>query len=371
MFITPINISNKQCFGFEGKKGYGKYIRNGVPVQEVVKSTIAVTAGVGLCAKTMIDAIDELCNSDKYTDINLALKQAGVTYVELEDNTLQVATRNNGAFYKIKSLVKIPDGKAKNILLAELNKNDTSIICGLGNYKECVDDLGRQDIIRQGLGIHTYELNNTIHSDKKKQAASLIKKHSKIPVTVKDLFFIEEEAFFYDKINKTVYYVSTLENTFDKKQKVHECKFITDDSGNAIGYNKDAWSIYSHSIVREKYVEQTKPSEKIDECVDINNNKQYAEACRFGNYRISTRNRSGIPNVLANLEKFGFKNVTEKDLQFVKYYTDKNNPDSKFHMINYYNPLSGKSLAFDKDGKYMFQIEYIKNNDGQIISCCH
>jgi len=374
MFISPIFVQNNYNNAFEGRRRKGRYVKYNpsVKVLRTKERKAAVIAASIAGAASLSNIIDEFYGEKRGLNIENLIKRSGITYFTKEDDKLIAASRKNGAFYKIKLPIDIPNEKLKIVLWAELNNKSGSCIPGLSNYKKCIDDIGRQDIIQKGLGIFTYELNNEIPHEKKIVAAALINDQVKDTVTSYDLFYIGDDAYYYDKENKSVYSVSTLENSIKGiKQKVCKCDFITDEDGNAVGYNRNKWNIYSQSTVEEKYVEQQKPSEKLPEYADINKNKQYAEACRFGNYYISNRNRDGIPNVLAHLKKFGFDNVTEKDLQFVRGVKGRFKDDNDFYLINYYNPLTGKSLTYDKNGKYMYQTEYIKDNDGNIISCNH
>lgn len=366
MLISPIISYNSPNTNFKGKLPSEKSIKNIMPkAQELCSTGCTVSTA-------LITPLAMACNNIKefnnLRELPKEIEDAGITRCTFKDGEVMIATNKNDAFYKIK-LPRIPlDTTLKDILSEELNGGETSFIKGFKNYKDCVDNLGRQDIVRKGLGIRTYELDNDVPKETKQFAANLIARHSKIATSPNDLFFIDNNAYYYDKINKTAYIVNSLENIPQKgKKDVYECKFITDSNGHAIGYDRDSFSIYYQSKIKDKYMEQTEPSESLPDYVDVNKNKLFAEACRFGNYRISSRTKEGIPFVLSKLKELGFKNVTEADLQIVRGM----NKDKNFCLINYYNPLSGKSLTFNAEGEFIFQTEYEKNENGQILFCHH
>ena len=232
-----------------------------------------------------------------------------------------------------------------------------------------ISDLKRQDIIQKGLQIHTYELNTSVSKQEQKLAASDMSKCLKKEIKPKDLFFIDTQAFYYNEYSRTAYRV----NLYDANSKnkigafVSKCRFEIDKNGNAIGYNAVNWNFYHRRPAEETYKEQFQPSEKLPSVADNKNNKLFAESFRFGNSESNYKTEKGIPNVLSHLEnRVKIKNPDKKDLQFIKFYDkDKN----IVYRIGYYDSSTGRSVIYNENGKYMYQIEYNKNDFGEIIAC--
>ena len=148
---------------------------------------------------------------------------------------------------------------------------------------------------------------------------------------------------------------------------IQEFEFVKDGKGNAIGYNRKRYDIFQNKYIEEKYVEQQSPSEKLPKIADSVNNKLFAEAFRFGNSEPEYKYNKGIPNVLEHLNKrVGITLPKKEDLQFVQFYDNDRNIVLR---INYYDPTTGRSLVYNQDGKYMYQMEYNKDDSGNIIAC--
>lgn len=375
MLVSPIKTYNNSNANFAGRKPTNRDLQRVITNKQKLFSFLDTTkaaAATTTAAATTAAITGALFLTSAQRDKNpekmpKEIEKTGIKYCEFKDGQVIIMTNKNDAFYKITPQKLSVNTTLEEILLNELNDDKTSVISGFKNYKDCIDNLGRQDIVKKGLGVHTYKLDNNFSIDKKFLAARLITRYSKIGVSPQNLFFIEDNAFFYDKTNNTVYSVNPKNDT----SAVYSCEFITDNNGHAIGYDREIWSVYYDSRVQDKYIEQTEPSKTIPDCVNYNDNKGFAEACRFGNSKPSSRTKDGIPAVLSKLIRLGFENVEEQDLQFVKYNYDKYDGDKSHYLINYYNPLSGKSLTFNEEGKYLYQTEYVKDDNGQIIFCTH
>ena len=116
-------------------------------------------------------------------------------------------------------------------------------------------------------------------------------------------------------------------------------------------------------------MEQSEPSIKLPRIVNADNNRDFAEAFRFGNSAIDDnfRVKVGIPKVLEHLSKrVGVKNVTEDKLQIVRFYDKDKEVQTR---ICYFDPTTGRSLVYYPEGKYMYQMEYNKDGYGNIIAC--
>lgn len=376
MFVSPISMfATKNCvdgcsFGAHRHaiKKFSRYTRPG----EAAKFIEQAQENVELAQKVAAAAIPVIAAgaiAKMKSDQDEAIKHYGITYYGVDGQMFSVATRKNGAFYKVKLDFELPQDYAKNFLGAELASNKSNYIAGLKNYMNCVNTIGRQDIIQKGLGIYEYEINTEIPPQDKVAAVRAINKTCDKDIKVEDLFFIGGEAHYFSPNERAIYSVNVSDPRL--KQVVYKCNFISDDNGNTIGYEKKSWSIYARKFLDKTYIEQQQIAEKLPEYANESRNKEYAESLRFGNYHISHKNRDGVPKVLAHLHKFGFENATENDLQFVRARRNGYVEDFDYYLINYYNPLSGKSLTYDRNGRYLHQTDYIRDEQGQIISCSH
>lgn len=373
MFVNTIDGINNRNNVVYGAKHINKRVR-GFQINRAAQ-VVSTAAAAGIAAVSAVN-IAKKQNPEDTRIVEMKkedLKEKGISYLKSEGNMLIAATRKNGAFYKIEYPISFTSPNAEiDLLWAELNGDKDSMIKGLRNYKECVDDLGRQDIINKALNVDTYELNTKVSNLKKSASTALIRRHTKKDIKVDDLFFIGGDAVYYDKLTKAIHVVKIVESVFHGEvQKVYTYHFLSDDKGNTIGYENDLWNVYIQTVKHNEYKEQQEPSEKLPECVEDTNNKLFAESCRFGNAVPAYKTKKAIPDVLKHLEKVGFENVTEADLQFVKAKTSRYKGGEEYYLINYYNPKSGMSLVYNDEGKYMYQLEYVKNAEGKIISCNH
>ena len=296
------------------------------------------------------------------------LKKFNITNCNSKDHIININSGYNGGFYSIRTYGDYSNTDAKMFLASHLINENTNPFGGLIKYIAMVNDIKRQDIIEKGLKIHSFELNNDVTPEQKKTAKCYLSKYIGSNISENDLFFIENEAYYYNKNSKTGYGISFL---LDKHKKVEplvrKCQFKLDKNGNAIGYSIKDYNAYYKQTVEKDYIEQAKPSVTLKAIAENDNNKEYAEAFRFGNSDIHQKVKNGIPKVLEKLaNKLALPNITRYDLQIVKFYDKNNQVQSR---ICYYDPSIGKSFVFDADGIFKYQLEYNRDSNGDIISC--
>lgn len=297
--------------------------------------------------------------------IDLLLKEKDVTYCDISDKTISFACGQDGGFYQIKTDNNFTKAQAKEYLFRTINDESISL-GGFENYYKLLKNIGRQDIVKKGLKIHTYEMNTNVTTAQKNQASANLIDYIKIPIKPSDLFYLEDEAFYYDKVTKTVYGVNLNETQLEGAIPAFRiCKFITDSKGKAIGYRINDWNFYYGKNIETEYVEQQEPSIKLPPVVSQKNLKEIAEAFRFGNAEPDLKMNNSISNVLNYLQKVKI-NAVSKDLQFIKF---ANKNKKVLSRIGYYNHATGTSMIFNQEGKYMCQMEYIKDDSGNITSC--
>ena len=307
---------------------------------------------------------------DLKLEVEKTLKKLGITYCEVNNNILNATAGYNGGFYSIKNDYIVEPELLKIYFAQTLINNDTSAFGGLVNYKTMVNQLKRQDIIQKGLQVHTYKMNNKISPEQSYFAAVNISKLTSKYIKPKNLFFIDSEAFYYDELEKTVYSVNALAPTSEKMNKTFRtCKFVTDVNGNAIGYTTKGNDIFKLQETETVYKEQQEASCQLPEIAAPECNKLFAEAFRFGNANniISAKIKYSTPLVLKHLyERVGINCPTSEQLQIVKFYDkDKN----ILKRICYYDSATGRSLVYNDDGKYLYQMEYQKDMFGNITAC--
>jgi len=298
-------------------------------------------------------------------DIDDVLRKKGITHCTKEGEFIDIIAGYNGGFYKIKTGLNTTLNQAK-VLINELLDRPTPMSCCFANYKDMVADIKRQDLIQKGLGLRTNELNLQVPKEYAGDGAYDLSRHLRAGIPIKNLFFIDEEAFYYDAESKTAYGV----NIYDKSSPstvVSCCKFITDKRGNAVGYTTNNYNFYYKRPVEETYMEQQEISEKLPRIADSYNNKLYAEAFRFGNTEKDYRYKKGISNVINHLTNVvKIPNVSEEEIQVVRFYDKDKNIVPR---ICFYDSSTGHSLVYNTEGKYMYQVEYLKDDFGNILSC--
>ena len=118
--------------------------------------------------------------------------------------------------------------------------------------------------------------------------------------------------------------------------------------------------------MQSSYIEQQKPSTKLKAIAEPDNNKEFAEAFRFGNSTPAYKAKMAIPSVLEHLSKMiGKHNLTSENLQIVKFFDKEKNINTR---ICYYDSSIGNSFVYNSDGKYLYRLEYNKDSEGNITS---
>lgn len=295
------------------------------------------------------------------------LSEFGLTYFNVKDETIYSAAGYNGGFFSLK-FNNTPSESIPTIFVQGLLKEGRTAFGGLLNYKDMTEDLKRQDIIQKGLQLHTYEMNPNIPLEMIYYASSKLSNLTKKTIKHDDLFFIDSEAFYYDKLEKTAYSLDVSQKKYEKTNPtLRICKFETDDRGNAIGYTTTAMNLFIRKPTETSYREQLSVSEELPDVADKNNNKLYAEAFRFGNAKNLYINKDAISSVLKHLEERVKVSSPASDmLQFVKLYDKQGN---KVKRICYYDPTIGRSLVYNEEGKYIYQMEYNRDSFGNIVAC--
>lgn len=343
---------------------YSKSFKSKNSLLEAGKNAIESKAG-----KTMSSAGIPIIKDQKTAaELIESLKELGIVHCSSKGNAINILTKDNG-FFTIETDVIYGDDEAKKLVIDCL-ESKSDAFGGIKNYMRCVKDLKRQDIIQKGLKIHSYIMNCLPkYADMAKDAQKFTKLTGR-PVISNDLFYVGDDAFYYSNIiSRTVFSMSTGSKSPKNIDPImSRCEFIVDSKGNAIGYKLHDWNVYKDGFVDTEYMEQQIPSVKLPSIVEPNNTKYMAEAFRFGNavepmtYRFS----KGIPNVLEHLTNtVKIKYPLKKDLQLTCFYGKDNIPELR---ICYYDSSTGRSFVYNKEGKYMYQMEYIKNPDGEIIS---
>ena len=353
MYITPINAqssANKKINFGNGAEITKKILEN---TPRTVKKTIS-----GAITKAP-EKINEI------TDVNNLLKRYGITHISNGLLEVNIATGQYG-FFSFRTLYHVHDNKLKDyvamLLESPAGHRD------LPTYIKCVNDLKRQDIIMRGAGIQSYEMNLLVNEEKRHEMLECYSKYFKNPDFDEELFFANNRAFYYDSPSKTMYTIHTdIAPQCVSEQHVTRCRFVTDEKGNSIGYDKREWDLYAHAFKEIKYREQSEPSQKLPNIVDINNNKLFAESFRFGNAQKSIVTTSGIQKTLEHLRnKAKISDIDESKLQYVKF-SDRDN--NTYERISYFNPVSGRSIVYNNRGEFLYQLEYIKDHEGALKAC--
>ena len=300
--------------------------------------------------------------------INEILKENGLTYCNADENTVHTASGYNGGFYSFNYGVQATPEQLKAYFAQTLLDNDFLRQGGMLNYKDMINLLKRQDIIQKGLQLHTYELNTEVSEEDAKKTASVMTKLAGKFIKPKKLFFIGNEAFYYDHIDKTAYSLPINASGRNAESTFRVCQFITDDKKNTVGYTQNYYDLFQKRRIDKTYEEQQTLSDVLPPVADPSNNKLYAEAFRFGNTKQFSRQvDQAFPSICGHLDrKLGIDYVTKDMLQVVKLQDQDERPVFR---ICFYDSSIGRSLVYDEQGKYLFQMQYHKNAFGKITAC--
>ena len=337
-------------------------------MKEIEEKSLEGVAALSAATVAMLKINKE--TDDKSLD--KSLKYQGINYIKSSDDVITISGPHTG-YFKINKSENIKKhekaSNAKQLILSELMDDDKlCFLGGLKNYKACIDDLGRQDIVEKGLGIADDVINTEINNVTQLRVAKIFaKKLNNCYVEPHNIFYIGESAYYYDKNHKTIYTIAmNNNNVISDICLMYECKFELGKNGKAIGYNRTEWNISQDKIINTAYKEQQLPSKELPKYTTLSYNKILAECCRFGNGDLSDIDNEVVNNVLTHLKNHRFNNATTYDLQVLKY---KDSKGLKQHRVLYFNPETGSSLLYNKDGKCINQIQYHRDNDGNIVGC--
>ena len=358
-----MKINNIQPTQYSFKANYNDYVSKKMlkAINEKQTNTLIATADV-LSKYTALLSLSGVA-------VNEMLKKYGFTYCDVSDNRVSVNAGYNGGFYSLKIDGNYTPDILKAFFAKSLSRNENIGVGGILNYKDMVADLKRQDIIQKGLQIHTYELNTNVTSADAERASKRLSKLVHKYIKPKDLFFIDDDVYYYDQLEKKAYCINLSCGSYSVAADTFRvCTFITDEKNNTIGYTENRYDIYRKMRINKKYKEQQEVSENLPDIADNANNKIFAEAFRFGNAKQSSiKVQYAIPKVLEHLEKRVKINEPNKDmLQIVKFYDNNKNEVTN---ICFYDSSIGRSLVYDEKGKYLYQMEYNKDSSGNIIAC--
>ena len=361
MNITPINYQQNFNSSFRAKRDdyiTKRFLHKVSEKKKAREAALKIKKAEQAAAAAAVTAI---------ISANKILQSKDITYCKTKDNTINIGTRYNSGFYSLKSDKKMSDVEAMQYVAQGLTDSNLFSLGGLMNYMNMVKDIKRQDLIQKGLKIHTYELNDKISNEDMDLAAKILSNFTHYNIQRTDLFFIDEEAFYYDKITKTAYAINTHTANADIKSITRVCKFKTDDNGNAIGFTTKEWDLYKCDTTEKEYIEQQAPSVKLPGIIDAENTKDLAEGFRFGNSTIhdNYRVKIGMPKVLELLTQKGITGINDEQLTFTRFSVRNTEPQTR---ICYYDPTVGRSFVFKPEGEYMYQLVYEKDCDGNIIS---
>ena len=307
------------------------------------------------------------------------LEKTGIKFLTTDDEN-NMFVGGLGYYFRLNIPTFSSDKKnIADILLYELTKeNDRENSYGVKNFKKCMESLSRFDIVSEGLRLGNCKLQETTAKDRFKAAHDLtlnIKqpadkyipgKQRKIhPVSSKELFILNDEAYYFDEAEKTVYSVRLTEKAITPKD-ITTCKFIFDEKNNLIGYNKTYCDYYSSLLKTKEYIEQNKPSIKMPSPDDVNvqDAEVMTQVYRFGNTPYRERMNDAFNNIQDFVNKKLDTTITKEDLQCVRY----NKQGKDVQLLNYYSPKLGFSFVFDMKGKYLNTINYTKNEYGELTN---
>ena len=293
-----------------------------------------------------------------FTDVSANLKELGIKDVQVKDNKICVLSTKGAVFHFI-SPIKMLENAAKLFVIGEMK--DNAGFFGMSAFVDLVHKYRRFDIIKKGLGLGSTELYS-INNDKKDAAIKALSDKLEKYVCAKDLFANSTEVFYVDYAKDTVHSVRLTDSKI-RDIDLSKCKFIKDDKGNIIGYEKTQYDIHREGMITKKYIEKQTPSYKIPDPIEIEEDRKFAQACRFGNHPMSDRYLDGVLNIQKQLEKSGFK-IDKDDLKIVRYLKD----GKRNTIISCYSPNNGNALIFDKEGKYMGKMVLFKNEEGEVIN---
>ena len=293
-----------------------------------------------------------------FTDVTANLKELGIRDVQVKDNKIFILS-SKGAVFHIISPIKMLDNAAKLFVLGEMK--DNAGFFGIPAFINLVHKYRRFDIIKKGLGLGSTELYS-IDNDKKEAAIRALSNKLEKYVCAKDLFANSKEVFYVDYAKDTVHSVRLTDSKI-RDIDLSKCKFIKDEKGNIIGYEKTQYDIHREGMLTKKYMEKQTPSYNIPDPIEVEEDKKFAQACRFGNHPMSDRYLDGVLNIQQQLKKSGIE-IDKNDLKIVRYLKG----GQRNTVISCYSPKNGNALIFDREGKYMGKMILFKDEEGEVIN---
>ena len=355
MKIIPIKNSNNKIY----QKPFKAKIPRKKPAQKLMDT---VTTEIPLQDSSITQNLHT-----KFKNTDSVLKKLGITNCNIINGKISINAGYNGGYYTFDTTIKGMDSSfVKEYILNKLTSDD-SAIGGIVNYIDLVKSIKRQDIVQKGLQIHSFNMNTSVSKKQTINAILRLKQHTNHNINLFSLFFVGEDAFYYDQTKKTAY-ITNLSNCNVKNMTppIRECQFIVNEKGNAIGFVRKEWDLFQRRYVNYTYKEQQSPSVKLKPLATFDNTKELAEAFRFGNTPFDGKYKKSVQNAFAHLSsKLNLHDLTEKDIQIIKFVDSNNDIQTR---ICYYDSSIGNSFVYDKSGKYMYQLEYNKDFSGNIIS---
>lgn len=294
-----------------------------------------------------------------YTDILGDLKSDGIKSIKTQGEYIYMKTAKGTSFY-IKPPILLNDEAAAIFVDGELDNR--SGFYGIKPFIKFVDNYKRFDLIKKGLGFSSNELK-PLNEEQKEKAAAVLRFAIDKNASANSLFSNSLEAFYPDLKNDTVYCVRITPATVTAND-ITTCKLIKDENGNLIGYERSFFDIVRGKILQRKYVEPQEPTIDLPPLIETQNPKRFAQAHRFGNYPISERYDNSVNNIKIFLKQSGIE-INSDNLKCIRF-IDKN--ERKNTHFAYYSPNNGRSLVFDRDGKLLHTIDYLRNEDGEIVN---
>lgn len=282
----------------------------------------------------------------------------GIKDIKVVNDNIYIQTRK-GNTARIQPPIRLYDEAANIFVLGELENSQN--FYGIGAFTKMSDSFRRIDIVKKGLRINSNELLYASREKKQEMAEKMSKKLHKY-ISPRDIFYTSNEFYYPDIHNKTVYGARNRKGALTDYD-ISTCKFITDSDSNIIGYEQTVYDVLKEGLVTKTYKEQQAPIYVLPDIVEKENPFAFAQACRFGNCKLTDRYSEAVHNIKSKLSTIGLKDINTERLQGIKF-TD---GDKKGMYIGYYSPKNGRSLIFNREGKFVCQLEYIKNENGEII----
>ncbi len=287
-----------------------------------------------------------------------SIQQLGIKDIKVVNDNIYIQTKK-GNTARLKPPVKLHEEAARIFVLGELESSQN--FYGISAFLNMSDAFRRFDIIKKGLRLNSNELLYASREKKQEMAEKMSEKLNK-HISPRDIFYTSNEFYYPDVHNKIVYGARNRKGALNDND-ISTCKFMTDSDSNIIGYEQTTYDVLKEGLVTKTYKEQQAPTYVLPDIVEKENPSAFAQACRFGNCKLTDRYSEALLNIKNKLNTIGVKDINTDKLQGIKF-TD---GDKKGMYIGYYSPNNGRSIIFDREGKFVCQLGYLKNEDGEII----